>query len=88
MHSRISAIGAVALTLAAVASAEPAKPEARPSVQATSRPPELVMASAEQARTPAAVATDQTQPATSAPVKKRAARVTSCRCADQVPSGQ
>ena len=88
MYSRISAIGAVALVLAAMANAEPAKPEARPSAHSTSRPPELVMASAEQAPAPTAVETDQTQPATAAPVKKRAARVTSCRCADQTPSGQ
>jgi len=86
MLIRYAMIGAAALAFAGMAAAEPVKPEsAPPSSQATSRPA-VVLASADQVRTPAAV--DQAQAESATPVKRRAARVTSCRCGGQTPSDQ
>jgi len=87
MYSRLCLIAAMALTVSATAMAEPTKPEARAPAKPASRAPELVLASAEQVVTPASDQ-DQAQPATVSPVKKRAARVTSCRCAGQASPGQ
>jgi hypothetical protein len=83
MHTRCLLIAAATLAVAGNAAAEPAKPAPKPAAQPAERPVEIVMASAEQVRTPAPLAT---QPVTQevAPVKRpRAARVTSCRCAGQ-----
>ena len=77
MHSRCLIIAATALAFAGSAAAEPAKPAAQPA--STSRPAEVVLASADQIRTPAVVAQAQATPAK----KPRAARVTTCRCAGQ-----
>ena len=87
MYSRLSLIGAVTLTIAATAIAEPAKTDIRAGAKPATRTPELVLASAEQALPAPAATPDQTQ-ATVAQPKKRAARVTSCRCGDQANSGQ
>ena len=84
MSVRNLLLGAVAMTMTTLAAAQPAKPET-PAPQAANRPAEVVLASAEQAvaavpTVPEAAAATETP---AAPVKKRAARVTSCRCADQ-----
>lgn len=74
-------IAAASLAIATAASAaEPAKPEARPTAQPTDKPAQVVLASADQVRTPAPGA--EVQVAT--PAKRpRAARTTTCRCANQ-----
>ena len=83
MSVRNLLIGAVAMSMTTLASAEPAKPEpAAP--QAANRPAEVVLASAEQAVASIPAVQDPAAAETpAAPVKKRAARVTTCRCADQ-----
>ena len=86
MYSRLTLIGALALAISATASAEPAKPDVRAAAKPVNRAPALVLASAEQAVPPEASTSDQAQPP--AMPKKRAARVTTCRCADQASSGQ
>ena len=79
-------IGAIALSLTVPAAAEPAKPESAEASRPESRPAEVVLASAEQVSVPLPTVQDSGvaghAPA-AAPVKKRAARVTTCRCADQ-----
>jgi len=71
MQARLAIISAAALAVIAAAP-EPTKPVATPP-QLT---PPTVLASADQVRAPA-------QPA-EAPKKRRAGRVTTCRCGDQV----
>ena len=80
MYARLMVIAA-ALTIGTPALAEPSKMPAPDSVQPPSRPAEVVLASAEQVPAPAPVA----EPQNPAPPKKRAARVTTCRCAGQTP---
>lgn len=80
MHTRYLLIGAVATSLTTLAAAEPAKPEPRESNPPASRPAEVLLASVEQVPAEAPVAQQQ---AAVAPAKKRAARVTTCRCAGQ-----
>ena len=81
MHTRYLLIASAALAIASTAGAEPAKPEARPAAQPADRPVQVLLASAEQVRTPTPTA-GETPSAT--PVKRpRAARVTTCRCANQ-----
>jgi hypothetical protein len=79
MHSRCLITAAAALAFAGSAAAEPPKPAPQPAP--TNRPAEVMMASADQIRTPALVAQAQATPAK----KPRAARVTTCRCAGQTP---
>ena len=88
MHTRYLLITSAALAIASTAGAEPAKPEVpAAAAQPTDRAAEVVMASAEQVRTP--TATSEATPTagetpTATPVKRpRAARVTTCRCAGQ-----
>ena len=76
-------VAAAALVNAGIATAEPPKPQAPQSVPANSVPAKLVLASAEPIATPEPVEQAQAQAQPVAPVKKRAARVTSCRCAGQ-----
>jgi hypothetical protein len=73
-----------ALTVTSSALAEPAKPQSAQSNPPRRPPAELVLASAETAQAPAPDASEQTP----APVKHRAARVTTCRCGDPQPSNQ
>ena len=81
MYRRYLMIASAALAIAGAAAAEPAKPAGKPAAQPVKdRPAEVVLASAEQLPTPAAV--DQAQ-AVTPPKKPRAARVTTCRCAGQ-----
>ena len=80
MLSRYSLIAAAALAIAGAASAEPAKPEVREAAKPTERPAAVILASAEQVPASAPIAEGEAP----APVKpRRAARVTSCRCAGQ-----
>jgi hypothetical protein len=74
---KVLAVVAALLTIAAPALAEPAKRDApKPAVQ--QRPAEVVLASADPAHGPMA-AGNRTQ---SAPVRRPAPRVTTCRCGD------
>ena len=76
-HLLVVAIGG--LSLAAAAVAEPAKAPVQKAAQPDTRPAEVVVASADNAR-PAAAASGQDA---AAPVKRaRKARVNSCRCGD------
>ena len=78
-------IAGAAMSFTAMAAAEPAKPVAQGATQPVNRPAEVVLASAEQVSVPSPAAQDPNAVAQTpaAPVKKRAARVTSCRCGDQ-----
>jgi hypothetical protein len=78
MTARLMIIAAAALMAGTSAIAEPAKPENRQSNPPSRPPAALVLASAEEAQ-PSGPAADQPSPA---PVKHRAARVTTCRCGD------
>jgi hypothetical protein len=81
MHSRYLLAVSAALAIGSAASAgEPVKPEARDSAQPTSRPAQVVLASADQVQTTPPGVSEQV----AAPVKRpRAARVTTCRCGNQ-----
>jgi hypothetical protein len=79
MQIRSLAIAVAALSLGASALAEPAKPAPQQPAQPANRPAQVVLASAEESPT---VPTPSAQE-TPAPAKKRAARVTTCRCAGQ-----
>lgn len=86
MLVRYLLIGAVAMSLTAPAAAEPAKPAPAEAGRPESRPVDVVLASAEQVRVALPAVQDPAaagQTPAAAPVKKRAARVTTCRCADQ-----
>ena len=83
MFTRTLLIASTILAIAAPAAADPAEPAQRETASAqapTSRPAQVVLASAEQvqAQLPA-----DTQAAATPPKRPRAARVTSCRCGDQ-----
>ena len=79
MNARFVMIAAAALTIAANAAAEPPKVEAREASQPANRPAEVLLASAEQIRTPTPTAD---QPSATPVKRPRAARVTTCRCGD------
>ena len=82
MDARLMLIAASALGFATTAAAEPAKsPATPPSPAAKDRP--VVLASAEVPKSPAAAQAGDSAAAPAAPARKpRAARVTTCRCAD------
>ena len=78
MDTRYLLAGSAALAIAGAAAAAPAEPQAK---APATRPAEIVLASAEQARE---VAAPVEQEQAAVPTKRpRAARVTSCRCAGQ-----
>jgi hypothetical protein len=83
MRSRCLLIASIAAETGAAAGAEPAQPAAptaREQAQPASAPKPVVLASADQVRTP--LPTESAAPAT--PAKRpRAARVTTCRCGGQ-----
>jgi hypothetical protein len=83
MHTRYLLIASAALAVGtAAAAADAPKPEVRPAAQPADRPAPVLMASAEQLQIPTTASDGQA----AAPAKRpRAARVTSCRCADQKP---
>lgn len=84
MHARSLVIAAAALTCATIAAAEPVKPQAREVSDNASRPAAVVLASADQVKTPVPANAEQTP----APVKRRIGRVTTCRCGDQATPQQ
>ena len=79
MDARLMLIAASALGLATGALAEPAK-SPPPTAPAKDRP--VVLASAEVPASPAVATSDSAAPPAVPARKPRAARVTSCRCAD------
>lgn len=81
MNTRYLLIGTAAVAFAGVASAAPLKSEPAESRPTEHQPTQVVLASAEQVRS----AVPAAQPAAAAPAKRRAARVTTCRCAGQTP---
>jgi hypothetical protein len=78
MHVRF-AFAAIALTIGSSAVADPPKNQLREATQPADRRPEVVLASAEDVRTPAP---DAEQQSPTPPKRPRAARVTTCRCGD------
>ena len=84
MNARFSIIGAAILLIGAAASADPAETPPQGGAKPANSPARVVLASADQVRAPAP-AGDQVTPA---PVKHRAARVTTCRCGDQAAGDQ
>lgn len=81
MYLRFTMIAAAALSISANAIADPASPTVRDPNPSANRPASVVLASAEQAQAQAPTP-DQTNAAPAKP--KRVARVTTCRCGDQV----
>ena len=79
MHARFVLIAAATLVSTAAVAAEPAKPAPSPQIAAPQAPVRVVLASADDLRSP--VSTEQQAP--SPPKRPRIARVTTCRCADQ-----
>ena len=87
MHTRFMLVAALAaMTLTAPLGAEPVKAPAQPAAQPVDRPAEILVASAE-IRSPGQNAeAPQSEAQAPAPAKRpRAARVTTCRCAGQIP---
>ena len=80
MSVRFLAFFATALTLSAAAVAEPSRPARHEASQPSGHSNEVVLASADQVQAP----TPSPDQATATPVKHRAARVTTCRCGDQI----
>ena len=81
MSARFVMMAAAALAMSGNAAAEPPKAPAQEAAQPPSRPAGVLIASADQVRAPAPTP-DQPN---AAPVKRpRAARVTACRCGDQL----
>jgi len=83
MSARLTMIAAAALSIGTSAFAEPARTQDHAN-QPANRPAAIVLASAEAAQAPAPAADQPTPP----PAKRRAARVTTCRCGDPQPEGQ
>jgi hypothetical protein len=79
MNARLMLIAVSALSLATGAAAEPVKAPP-PAAPAKDRP--VVLASAEVPASPAVATTDPATPPAPPARKPRAARVTTCRCAD------
>jgi hypothetical protein len=82
MYARLVIIAAALSTLGAAAAADPARVPDSAKAEATHPQKPVVLASADSVETPAPAAAQQ--PA--AAPKKRAARVTTCRCGDPQPS--
>jgi hypothetical protein len=74
---------AVLLTSGSPAVGQPAKHDARKPVQASHKPAEVVLASAETVRAPGPA-----DPQASAAPKRPAPRVTTCRCGDPLPNSE
>lgn len=82
MRARLLIVSVAGLSLAAAAAAEPAKAPVRKADQPADQPVELVVAAADQVRTPAAAEQQSAAPAK----RERKARVTTCRCGDKTPN--
>lgn len=76
MNGRFILIAAATLMAGSVNAAEPLKPGPQPAAQPQHAPAQIVLASADEVRTPSP---DQQA---SSPPKRRVARVTTCRCGD------
>lgn len=92
MHSRFMLIAALVASLATPAVAEPGKIVAQQVSQPTARPAQILLAQADirtsQQSDGQVAQADSAPPADSqapAPAKRRASRVTTCRCAGQTP---
>ena len=84
MNARFLVIAAALLAAGSAASAEPPKAPAKDMTPQVNRNAPVLLASADQV-TPPAPADQNAQP----PVKRpRAARVTTCRCGDQIAEAQ
>ena len=81
MRGRLLIVAISGLSFGAVAAAEPAKAPVRKAEQSAEQALPIVIASADEARTPAAA-----QEAAAPPKRERRARVTTCRCGDQSPN--
>jgi hypothetical protein len=79
MDARLGLIALALLTAGTGVGAEPPKASAKEAGQPAKRPAAVMLASAEQVPTPTPA---DSNPQT--PVKHRAARVTTCRCGDQL----
>jgi hypothetical protein len=79
MQARFLVLTTAALAMGAAAIAEPAKAPAGSAGQAPQPPVQIVLASADEAQP----ATPQNAQPTATPIKRRVARVTTCRCGDQ-----
>jgi hypothetical protein len=82
MHARFVLIAAAMLTSVNASAAEPSKPAQPTSAQPQHGSPQVVLASAAQVANSAPA--DAQPQATPTPPKKRG-RVSTCRCADQLP---
>ena len=80
MRARLLIVAVSGLSFAAAVAAEPSKVPVRKADQSAEQPVEVVVASADQVRAPAA-AEEASVPAK----RERKARVTTCRCGDQTP---
>lgn len=80
-HLLIVAVSGLSLATAAVA-AEPAKAPVRTADQPADQAVPVVIAAADEVRTPAAADQQGAAPAK----RERKARVTTCRCGDQTPN--
>ena len=80
MQIRFMMVAAAVLSLSASAFADPASPAAQDPAQPANKPARVVLASAEPVQAPDTVVEQQASPT---PVKRRAARVTTCRCGGQ-----
>lgn len=85
MLVRYLLVGAIALGLTVPAAAQSAAPQGDPAQALKSRPAEVMLASAERVSVPTVETSAAAVQTPAAPAKKRAARVTSCRCAGQTP---
>ena len=81
MDARMMLVAASALGLATAAAAEPVKSPA-PSTPPAAKERPVVLASAEVPPSPVATAAEAATPPATPARKPRAARVTTCRCAD------
>ena len=84
MNARIL-IATALLTIGSHALAEPAKAPAGEAGKPTSRPAQVVMASAAQVETPTV---ESDRPAATPAKRPRVARVTTCRCGDPAQQNQ
>lgn len=82
MQVRFVLIAIIALTSAGAAAAEPQKAPAKATAQLQPASPRVMLASADEVRSPAA-SEPQVQLQSKRP---RVARVTTCRCGDQQPT--
>lgn len=78
MHARFVLIAAATFISASAFAAEPAKPPVQPAAQQQPAQAQVVLASADDVRTPSVAEQQVPTP----PKRPRIARVTTCRCGD------